>query len=169
MGHWLEQEQAVNEYADAAKLLAHTGDHVNAQQLLQQATQLNPASAKVRNLRISLAQEKLRTFALLDRSGHYMLQLAANKDDSGLEIPDFESSRANDAAFKKLKVDELVPLFARGVVSSYGPAKATLLAHLGWMDLLRVSGPVHFDIDTRFREALDIDPNNPYANAMLGA
>lgn len=169
MGHWLENEQAVNEYADAAKLLAHAGDHVNAQQLLQQATQLNPASAKVRDLRISLAQEKLRTFALLDRNGHYMLQLTVKKDDSGLEIPDFEYSRANDTAFEKLKVNELVPLFARGIVSSHGPAKATLLAHLGWMDLLRESGLVHFNIDTRFREALYIDPDNPYANAMFGA
>ena len=98
-----------------------------------------------------------------------MKQLAVQKDDSGIERLDFEGSSTNQGAFEQINVEELVRLFARGVVSAEGPERATLLAHLGWMDLLRINGPVDFDVDTRFIDALQADTDNLYANAMYGA
>lgn len=162
---WLQKEQAASEYAEAAQLLVATGDHVNAQVLLKQAAELNPASVEVRNLRIELAQQRLRTFMLLDRDGHYMNQLSIEKDASGAVTLDFKYSGAKQA-FEEINIEDLVQLFARGVVSANASEKATLLAHLGWMDLLRQYGPVEFDVDKRFQDALKVDPDNFYANAM---
>jgi hypothetical protein len=154
---------------DAAQLLADTGDHVNAQLLLQHATELNPASTKIRDLQIRLALEKLRTFLLLDRDGQYMKQLTVQRDSTGVERLDFVGSSTTKHTFEEINVEELVRLLARGVVSAEGSERATLLAHLGWMDLLRAYGPVDFDVDRSFIEALQSDTDNPYANAMYGA
>ena len=62
------------------------------------------------------------------------------------------------------------PVLDRGQASAGPHRKADLLAHLGWAAFLRFRqqhvGP---DVPERmYRNAIAVDPANPYANAMLG-
>ena len=168
---WLEKEQAVTEYADAAQLLADSGDHVNAQMLLEKAAELSPASPQVRDLRIELAQNKLRTLLLLDRDGQNLRELKTVQLESGQKVLDFEGMYPAEEKeeLENLQVAELIKLFARGTVTSDGPRKATLLAHLGWLDLLRNYGSVEYDVESSFKDALSLDSQNVYANALYAA
>lgn len=53
--------------------------------------------------------------------------------------------------------------------SATGVRRADLLAHTGWATfLLRRDGDGRLDPAASYREALSIDPGNPFANAMLG-
>jgi len=66
-------------------------------------------------------------------------------------------------------VDKLVPVLTRGAEENTGVRKADLLAHIGWANFLRRrSGVFSLPIEERYREALQIDPANPYAHAMWG-
>ena len=50
-----------------------------------------------------------------------------------------------------------------------GPRQGDLLAHLGWATYLRWrDGDRAVDPPATYRKALAVDPENPYANAMLG-
>jgi hypothetical protein len=66
-------------------------------------------------------------------------------------------------------VDKVEPALDRGASAATGTRKADLLAHLGWGEFLRsrddFSGRTP---DDYYRQALQIDPQNPYAHAMLG-
>lgn len=166
---WLKNERVVDEYVAAARLLGQTGDHSNAQSLLQLANELDPASAELRDLRIDLAKKKIRTFYLLDRDGLYLAELKTVINNSGQEVLDFSYRNNSEQELKKLQLEELVPLFARGIVSAKEQEKASLQAHLAWIDLLRRFGPVEYDVEKRFLDALKLDSGNPYANAMYAA
>jgi len=166
----LEKEHVVDEYIAAAELLAESGDNVISMELLEEASAINPSSFHVRNLRIKLAQEKLRTMWLLGRSGNpYVMKKVRLKN--GVEVFDFEYmyKKKDLKDFENLQVAELTKLFTRGIVSLQGEDKATLIAHLGWLNSLRSSGEVEYGVERHFVEALQIDPDNYYANAMYGA
>jgi hypothetical protein len=65
--------------------------------------------------------------------------------------------------------DQVVPVLIRGAENSSGMRKADLLAHIGWANFLRWrDGVFNLAIEENYREALGIDPANPYANAMWG-
>lgn len=166
----LEKEHAVDEYIAAAKLLAESGDNVMSMKLIEDASGLNPSSAQIRNLKIELAQEKLRTMLLLVRNSNpYVMKKVRLKN--GIEVFDFEYTyQEKDLKdFENLQVAELIKLFARGIVSLQGEDKATLIAHLGWLNTLRNSGESKYGVERHFVDALQIDPDNYYANAMYGA
>jgi hypothetical protein len=62
------------------------------------------------------------------------------------------------------------PVLDRGQASAGPHRKADLLAHLGWAAFLRFREQgVGRDVPERmYRNAIAVDPANPYANAMLG-
>lgn len=63
-------------------------------------------------------------------------------------------------------IEPLDPVLNRGIVSSSGARKADLLAHVGWASFLKWrDGDRRVDPDRQYREALVVDPANPYANA----
>ena len=66
-------------------------------------------------------------------------------------------------------VTPVLPVLERGLLGATGERKADLLAHLGWAEFLRFrdDGVVRAP-DTRYREAVQLDPKNPYAHANLG-
>jgi hypothetical protein len=65
--------------------------------------------------------------------------------------------------------DKIVPALIRGAENSSGVRKADLLAHIGWANFLRWrDGVFNLAIEENYREALGIDPANPYAHAMWG-
>ena len=66
-------------------------------------------------------------------------------------------------------VNPVLPVLERGLLTATGERKADLLAHLGWADFLRSrdDGVVR-NPEARYREALQLDPGNPYAHANFG-
>ena len=69
-------------------------------------------------------------------------------------------------------VDRLVPVLYQTVQRHKDSDKvraADALAHIGWANFLkRRDGVLHLDIDGKYREAVGIDPDNPFAHAMWG-
>jgi len=66
-------------------------------------------------------------------------------------------------------VNPVLPVLERGLLTADGQRKADLLAHLGWADFLRTRDDgVRRNPETRYRDALQLDPGNPYAHANLG-
>ena len=65
--------------------------------------------------------------------------------------------------------DRLTPILEGGLGTSTDYRAADVVAHLGWLNLLR-SRIVGEDgqIEEHIRRALEMDPGNVYANAMLG-
>ena len=64
--------------------------------------------------------------------------------------------------------DPVTPALDRALVSAQGERRADLLAHLGWVTFLRLRDGSEGDPAARYQEALSIDPDNVFANAMLG-
>jgi len=66
-------------------------------------------------------------------------------------------------------VDKLVPVLDRGATSARGVRKADLLAHIGWGYFLKErDAPGNLNPERYYRQALEIDPGNPYAHAHWG-
>jgi hypothetical protein len=72
-------------------------------------------------------------------------------------------------------VDQLVPVLTRGASGAGGVRKADLLAHLGWAYFLKardhslsLEEPARLNIERHYREALEVDPGNPYAHVHWG-
>lgn len=63
---------------------------------------------------------------------------------------------------------EISTVLYRGLPDATPREAATILAHMGWVQVQRaeLSLPVRGDIDILFQEALEHDEDNPYANAM---
>lgn len=63
----------------------------------------------------------------------------------------------------------LEPVLSRGADREKGERLADLLAHLGWLEQLRMqAGAARAQPAQYYRRALEIDPGNAYANAMWG-
>lgn len=69
-------------------------------------------------------------------------------------------------------VDQLVPALyqtAQRWRESNKVGAADALAHLGWANFLkRRDGVLQLDVEGKYREALQLDPDNPFAHAMWG-
>jgi HEAT repeat protein len=66
-------------------------------------------------------------------------------------------------------VDKLLPPLYRTAQRSKGVDAADALAHIGWANFLKSrEGGFKLDIDVKYREALQLDPDNPFAHAMWG-
>lgn len=65
--------------------------------------------------------------------------------------------------------DRLTPILESGLGSAKDYRAADVVAHLGWLNLLkwRITGQDGI-IESHFREALQMDPENVFANAMMG-
>jgi hypothetical protein len=71
-------------------------------------------------------------------------------------------------AFSEI-VNPVLPVLERGLLTAAAGRKADLLAHLGWADFLRSRDDgVARNPETRYRDAIQLDPGNPYAHVHLG-
>ncbi|MDX1983624.1 MAG: toll/interleukin-1 receptor domain-containing protein [Bryobacteraceae bacterium] len=61
----------------------------------------------------------------------------------------------------------LTPVLAQGAAAAEGQRKADLLAHLGWSTFLQSRDTGVGDPEPFYRQALEADRTNPFANAML--
>ncbi|MGH8629584.1 MAG: hypothetical protein ACREU7_02310, partial [Burkholderiales bacterium] len=60
------------------------------------------------------------------------------------------------------------PVLDRGMLKASRERKADLQAHLGWATFLRSREVGGLNPEAAYRGALELDPANPYAHAMLG-
>lgn len=66
-------------------------------------------------------------------------------------------------------VDPLLPALYRAARSKDKQTAADALAHIGFASFLKNrDGAPRLDPEASYRKALELDPGNPYANAMLG-
>jgi tetratricopeptide (TPR) repeat protein len=79
------------------------------------------------------------------------------------------ASAAGGARFADT-VDPLLPILIEGADVAAGRRKADLLAHIGWAQFLksRDGGADAADPEAFYRQAIAIDPGNPYAHAHWG-
>ncbi|QYZ66229.1 MAG: hypothetical protein OI74_14875 [Gammaproteobacteria bacterium (ex Lamellibrachia satsuma)] len=146
LGQWQNTQAAVSERVEGAKLQREIGDFNGAFQQLKQALKLDPSSSEARKFEVELAMEQLRIIMVVDQRFRH------------LEQPD------------PIKDNQLGLVLYRGAVSGSDKERATIMAHLGWLDILRHrSGVEGLNIDLHFRKALELDPNNLYANVMWGS
>jgi tetratricopeptide (TPR) repeat protein len=69
----------------------------------------------------------------------------------------------------RLIFDRLSPVLESGLSTAKGYRAADVVAHLGWLNFLRENITGQGGItESHLREALRIDPENVYANAMIG-
>ncbi len=134
------RQTRVRELLATSALQSRAGDHQAAWTALGQALRADPGNAAVRS---AVEDEAM---AWLDNAR------------TGPAVPTFTAL-----------VDTLSPVLTEGLLRADSSRKADLFAHLGWGDFLRWrEGSREFSPPARYREALALDPHNPYAHAMLG-
>ena len=101
------------------------------------------------------AEERSRT----DATQAARLDVAFRWLEEGRPGPNQPFSRITDA---------VVPALDRALLNTQDPRRADILAHLGWATFLKWRETGTGDPAALYKQALDIDPHNVYANAMLG-
>jgi hypothetical protein len=71
-----------------------------------------------------------------------------------------------DQPFSRI-TDAVVPALDRALLDPQHPRRADTLAHLGWATFLKWRETGRGDPASFYKQALEIDPHNVYANAML--
>jgi tetratricopeptide (TPR) repeat protein len=67
------------------------------------------------------------------------------------------------------KIEQLLPSLYRGAASYDTAFASDVMAHIGWADWIRQKGDMyHLNVKGQFEKALEIDPENMYANTMMG-
>jgi hypothetical protein len=136
----VEARRKVDELLVAEEVELKSLDYASAWRSLDQASQVQPNSEKVRHAQENVAMAWLEDVHL--REGEKFSDIAA----------------------------KLEPVLTRGLASSKDSQRAgDLLAHIGWAYFLRSRDSV-FGLDPAgdYSQAVDKDPNNPYAEAMWG-
>jgi len=101
------------------------------------------------------AEERSRTEA----TDATRLDVAFRWLEEGRPGPDQPFSRITDA---------VVPALDRALLDPQHPRRADTLAHLGWATFLKWRETGSGDPASLYKQALEIDPQNVYANTMLG-
>lgn len=122
-------------------------------------------AVQLRNSDFEAAWDTLAQAAAIDASSERVLEA---QEDVAIGWLD-NMSASGDQTFSSV-AQKLEPVLTRGAASAKSPQRqADLLAHLGWSYFLRgreaTASP---DPENAYRDAVQKDPNNPYAHAMWG-
>jgi tetratricopeptide (TPR) repeat protein len=136
----LEARRKIDALVSTESVQLKGQDYWSAWRSLEQASQVDPDSARVHAAQEALAMEWLENIRVL------------------------ENEKFSDIA------EKLEPVLTRGVESAKSRIQqADLLAHVGWSYFLRVrEGRFGLDPAGSYAEAVKRDANNPYAQAMWG-
>jgi hypothetical protein len=94
-------------------------------------------------------------------------QVRSAEEDLAMEW--LRSSRVPEGTQFSTIADKLVSVLTVGANGSSGARKADLLAHLGWAYFLKQrDGDSSLHPDAEYKEAVQADPKNPYANVFWG-
>jgi hypothetical protein len=147
------QQHQVAELLRVGELQQSARDYSAAWASFVEAAKTAEAGGEVAKLIGSLSEDQRRT----------------RKAEEDLAMAWLDDIHASTSAMFPDIADRVVPVLDRGVASSSGVRKADLLAHIGWANFLRrQSGTFNLDIEAKYRDAIERDPANPFANAMLG-
>jgi hypothetical protein len=107
-------------------------------------------------------------WASLDKAG--ALQPGEPVDSARVDIAFawLEEARPGPGRPFSVITDTVTPALDRALLNARDARRADLLAHLGWATFLRSRDGAAGDPAARYREALALDAENVYANAMLG-
>jgi tetratricopeptide (TPR) repeat protein len=142
--NWREKKSAVSELVEATKIRKASNDYEGAWNLIQEALKLDPASEAARSVQVQLAMEWVRKKRITYTN--------PNERRKILNI-----------------IENLLPSLYRGAASKNTTLAADAMAHIGWADWeRRMAEMYHLDVGRQFKRALEIDPQNMYANVMMG-
>jgi hypothetical protein len=135
------------------------GDYESAWASFEQAVKSAEAGGQLAKLTGSLSEEQRRS----------------RNDQEDLAMAWVENVMVPQGKTFSDIVNKLIPILTRGAAGASGVRKADLLAHLGWAYFLkardyslRLDDQVRLNIEQHYREALEIDPGNPYAHVHWG-
>lgn len=135
---WQERRETVDEIVTAAQWLIKTENYQQAWDMYKQAAEINPSSALVRAGRFDLSLLWVRSF------------------HADIELLD-------------QTLDSITETLYRGLATADAHQTSTILAHVGYLQVIRKFNrlPIFTDVDNLFRQALEANPDNAYANAMF--
>jgi tetratricopeptide (TPR) repeat protein len=148
-----ERERRVAELYKIGKSQQGAADYKGAWDSFERAAKTAEAGGQLAKLTGQLSKERR--------------ELREAQEDLAMEW--LENGRIAEGKTLSDFLDELVPVLARGASSAGGVRKADMLAHVGWAFFLRSrDGQAGLDPENQYRQALEIDPANPYAHAYWG-
>ena len=154
-----DQKRQVNEFLNLGKNEQEAGDYESAWESYEQALKSAEEGGIFAKLFGSLSSE----------------QVKARKAQEDLAMVWAENIRVPEGKTFSDFVDKLIPVLTRGITDANGVRKADLLAHLGWAYFLKtrdhsiiLNETAGLNIEKHYKEALEIDPANPYAHAYWG-
>jgi len=144
--HWI-QHGDIKAELDVAKSQMDRGEYESAVATYQDILKKDPHNRRASDEQVTATMRWVENFSVLTHEGE----------------------KARDLVVPKL--DIILPILDAGLARAKGQRSADILAHIGWVHWLnwylaeREIGPA---AEQSFRRALEIDPTNVYANAMLG-
>jgi hypothetical protein len=148
-----ERQRQVVELSKVGKLQQGAADYEAAWASFEQALKTAESGGQLAKLTGQLSEERR--------------ELRKAQEDLAMEW--LENARPPRGQTFSDVVDKLVPVLNRGIASASGARKADLLAHFGWANFLRSrDGRQGLNPEQQYREALEVDPTNPYAHAHWG-
>jgi tetratricopeptide (TPR) repeat protein len=144
--HWTQRSDIRTELA-VAESQTERGEYEMAVATYQDILKRNPQNQQAADGQVTATMRWVENFSVLVHEGEKATDLAAPK------------------------LDAILPILEAGLARAKDGRAADILAHIGWVHWLnwhiaeREFGPA---AKQSFRQALEIDPSNVYANAMLG-
>ncbi len=168
VAEWQKNDKVVSDYVFAARQQFAVGDNKVSQALLVKAEKLAPTNMDVRNLRLEILMDSLRTFLASRPHDFGFVEMFKNRDQQGRVDFIWRIGSNYQDVLDFMEKQEMEQLVALGVLHASKQRQSTLLAHLAWLKLLQFADD-KTDIDALFAKALKKDPDNIYANALYGA
>jgi hypothetical protein len=147
-----ERQRQIVELDTVAKLQRDSGDYRASWASFERAIEVAEPSGQLAKLTGQLSDQRR--------------QLRESQEDLAMVwLEDLRVKSSEGETFSTV-IAPLDPVLNRGIAGSNGPRRADLLAHVGWASFLKWrDGQRNMDPDPQYRQALEIDPGNPYANA----
>ena len=148
-----EQRRQITELYKVGKVQQGAADYEGAWASFERALKIAESGGKLAKLTGQLSKE---TITLREAQEDLAMEWVKN------------IVRPEGQTFSRI-VDQLVAVLNRGAANATGVRKADLLAHVGWANFLRWrDGNRQLNPEQQYRQALEIDPANPFAHAHWG-
>jgi hypothetical protein len=150
-----ERQRQIAELNSVADLQRDSGDYRASWATFERAIEAAEPSGQLAKLTGQLSSQRRQLREEQEDLAMLWLENLRVKSSDGESFSDF--------------IAPLDPVLNRGIASSSGQRKADLLAHAGWASYLKWrDGQREMAPDRLYAQALEIDADNPYANAYRG-
>ena len=145
VGNWWSQGRQVKTMLAAGKSQADLGEYGAAFETYSDLLKNNPSNIDATHARLDVAMLWLENFHV------------SGQDDK-------EVTQKAGALLQRIS-----PVLEAGLSNGKGYRAADVVAHLGWLNWLKVNLTYEGEkVEENFERALEMDPANVYANAMMG-